>query len=112
MIKLDAVPPSVNALYRNVPGVGRVKTQKYEQWIRSTGFEVIAQRPKAIEGRYHLTIRAERTGKRRDLDNILKALNDLLVKVHIVEDDSKMESVTASWSDDVEGCEIELKEAA
>ena len=36
-------------------------------------------------------------GKRRDIDNIIKPISDLLVRMNIVSDDSEMVSVTARW---------------
>lgn len=83
------VPPSTNKLYANVPGKGRVKTSAYKAWIEQAGWEVKRQ-----------ALGKERFGKkkivvcysvpengRRDLDNYLKAMNDVLKTAGIIDDD-------------------------
>lgn len=100
-------PPSVNGLTFNVPGRGRVRTDRYRTWLRAAGNELMAQRPGRISGAYLLTIQVGRAAsKRRDLDNIAKASSDLLVTHRIVEDDSYAERVTVEWTDVVEGARL------
>ncbi len=92
------LPPSVNALYRNVPGRGRVKTPKYSAWIKSAGWEVISQRPAKLSGSYSVKYSLCRPdNRRRDAENYIKALSDLLVRLQIVEDDSRAVSTTVAW---------------
>lgn len=94
-------PPSVNSLYRNVPGRGRVKTDKYKDWLIKAGLIVSSQLKTndRIEGPYGLRMRAYRPDKRRrDLSNLLKATEDLLVALGVVEDDSLCQSIEAEWA--------------
>jgi len=56
------------------------------------------QTRKTVDGEYALHIRAVRSNKRRDLDNILKATSDLLVELRIVEDDSQCIALAAEWA--------------
>lgn len=92
-------PPSVNSLFRNAPGKGRVKTSLYKSWIHEAGWMVQAQRPRKITGTYHIKIELKRwTQGRCDVANYEKALSDLLVRQGVVEDDSKAESVTMAWT--------------
>jgi crossover junction endodeoxyribonuclease RusA len=100
-IHLPMLPPSVNSLYRNVPGRGRVKTDKYKDWLLEAGLIVNTQLKsnERIEGPYGLRLRAYRPDKRRrDLSNLLKATEDLLVALGVVEDDSLCQSIEAEWA--------------
>ena len=59
--------------------------------------------------RFDLVIRAKRPDKRkRDLDNILKALSDILVKCGVVEDDHLCESIHICWTTSGDPCEVEI----
>lgn len=81
-------PPSTNSLFRNVPGKGRVKTQRYLRWEVEAGWELKRQRVNAIPGPVHFSMIVERKGGRRDLDNTIKPVLDLLVSHQILADDS------------------------
>ena len=85
-------PPSVNALYRNVPGRGRVKTSRYKTWINAAGWDVRAQKPPPVPDSVAVNYSVPRPKDRRrhDLGNYEKALSDLLVLHEIIEDDSKI----------------------
>jgi Holliday junction resolvase RusA-like endonuclease len=106
-------PPSVNALYRNVPGRGRVKTERYKTWLRAAGNEVLAtplDRRVPIMGRFTLIVLAGRPDKRlRDLDNLLKATGDLLQAHGLIENDCLAESIYVAWSPTVEKRRIEVR---
>jgi crossover junction endodeoxyribonuclease RusA len=90
MIRLSLpYPPSVNGLYANIPGKGRVKTERYKTWINAAGWNVKAARPVKVAGPYTLEITLFQSDKRkRDIDNIIKPISDLLVEHQLVEDDS------------------------
>ncbi len=114
MISLSLpMPPPLSALYRNVSGRGRVKTERYKTWLRAAGNEVLAtpiDRRPPIVGRFTLTVLAGRPDKRtRDLDNLLKAVGDLLQAHGLVENDGLAESITVAWSRHVEKRRIEVK---
>ena len=94
-------PPSTNKLTRNVRGRGRVKTNAYEQWLRLAGWNVKYQKAPAIFGAYTLTISARKPDNRkRDIDNLIKPISDLLVSVGVVKDDQFCKRVTAEWLED------------
>lgn len=81
-------PPSANALFSNVPGKGRVKTAAYRSWLNVAGWDVVQQRQSPIKGEVALDILCEkRKGRRPDLGNMDKAIEDLLVKHALIEDD-------------------------
>lgn len=83
------VPPSTNALYANVPGKGRVKTQIYRRWIDAASWEAKVQ---LMEQRGHVPLLAAKVELRvwlppgLDIDNI-KAIGDLLQRLGVVAND-------------------------
>ena len=98
-------PVSVDAAWRNVPGHGRVKTKRYLAWEKEAGVEILRQRPiQPILGPFHLAIMATRPElkRKRDISNLIKLPEDLLVAFNIIEDDSFAQSVTIRWTDAVE----------
>jgi len=99
-ILLDGLPCSVNAMYRNVKGRGRVKSQRYNTWLNAVNWQVAAQKPEKVEGDIEVAIFCKKPDRRkRDVDNCIKAVLDLLVSNSLIEDDSKVQRVSAEWSD-------------
>lgn len=80
------LPPSTNKLFANVPGKGRIRTKAYKQWRHDAGWELKAQRPTPVAGNVAVAIHVPQS-MRGDVDNRLKALLDLLVAHHVIEDD-------------------------
>lgn len=98
MIQIELpLAPSVNALWR-ISGKRLYRTKQYKDWLEEAGWMVRQQTRKTVDGEYALHIRAVRSNKRRDLDNILKATSDLLVELRIVEDDSQCIALAAEWA--------------
>jgi len=89
--------PSVNALWR-ISGKRMYRTKQYKDWLEEAGWMIKQQNRSTIDGEYALHIRALRTNKRRDLDNIIKATSDLLVEMRVVEDDSQCVALAAEWA--------------
>lgn len=79
------VPPSTNNLFRG----RRFKTDTYKSWITAAGQLVNLQRKSPVSGRLAVRIEAP-LPKSRDLDN-LKAALDLLVTLHLIEDDNRID---------------------
>lgn len=102
MIRLTLpVPPSVNALYRNVNGRGRVKTKAYKLWLTQADMHLLAHRVTGdklmpIEGPCELQIRLPKI--RGDVSNRTKAAEDYLVSRRITGDDKNNRKVTI-WTD-------------
>ena len=98
MIQLP-LPPSTNNLFATVSRK-RVKSQAYTRWLSAAGWELKAQNPEPIKGRFHFTMVVYPPDKRRrDLDNLLKAPLDLLKTHGVIEDDSLAQSISVSWSE-------------
>src|SRR5262245_13038557 len=92
------IPISTNRLWR--AGRGRIfRSSAYDNWRKEAGYALKAQRPGRVEGEVEVSIALGRPDSRkRDLDNAAtKAIFDLLVAHEVIEDDSKVEKVTASW---------------
>lgn len=110
MIRIP-VPPSLNNMFTNVPGRGRVRVAAYKHWIAEAGYSILAQRPKKYTGDVTVSI-VIGPRQRGDLDNRIKPVLDLLTKMKIIEDDRKVVQITAEWSDFAQpGCEVEVTPA-
>jgi len=101
-------PPSVNSSNAIIPVFSkkagktvprRIKTRDFKTWIKEAGLLTNCQRLKPILGQVIVEIEVTRpsSGRRADIDNIIKHCLDLLVDHRLIADDSKVESVKASW---------------
>ena len=106
------MPPSTNALYRNAYGRGRVKTKRYEAWLRQADMSFLLQKRgiTPVHGPYHLHIWRPSDGI--DTDN-LKAVPDVLVRWHLVDADSPKfcRSVHIEVVDGLSELELEVRSA-
>lgn len=100
-------PPSVNRLFKNLPGRGRAKTKEYRDWVLEAAVELRGQRCKRISGPVVLVISVERDNKAADIDNRVKAIADFLVQPGLrkdarvrglIDDDSKVVGFCAAWA--------------
>lgn len=82
------VPPSTNALFRNLPGKGRVKTRAYADWRAYALTSLRQQRLPLVDGHIIVRMNVEMTGNRADLDNRVKAIFDVIVEARVIADDS------------------------
>jgi Holliday junction resolvase RusA-like endonuclease len=95
-----SMPPSVNQIWRSARVRGRLRVYRskaYRIWKASAGWEIRAQRPVPIAGWVRVTISLGMTKRRSDEDNRVKCCLDLLVQHGLLEDDSKVASVTSKW---------------
>lgn len=92
-------PPSVNSLYNGgMRSKRRFISSKYQDWIDVAGQRLAKQRVGKINGLTFVTYGFQRPDKRRrDVQNYLKAVTDLLVKRGIIEDDSLIQGEYAYW---------------
>lgn len=106
-ITFEGIPPSVNHIYRNVAGKGRVKSNRYRTWFNAVSWDVKTQRPQKVSGDVAISIicRKPNDTVRRDIDNCIKAVLDMLVANQLIDDDSKVAKVSAEWTkgDNVHG---------
>jgi crossover junction endodeoxyribonuclease RusA len=96
-IHLDLpIPPSANKLWRRA-GDRVHRSAEYMGWTKTAGWELLAQRPVSLPGSVKLVVRAGLPPRPRDLDNLLKALCDLLEEHGIVENDASVTDIDARW---------------
>jgi Holliday junction resolvase RusA-like endonuclease len=104
-------PPSTNNLFIN-GSKGRFRSQKYADWIAEAGWELQRQRPPKVIGPVDLVFHFQdgRDKRKRDVTNLIKAPEDLLVKHGIIEadDNTIVRSVAAYWADTAVGVEISI----
>jgi Holliday junction resolvase RusA-like endonuclease len=90
-------PTSCNRLWRRT-STGVHRAPAYATWFRAAGNELNAQHPGRIRGPYALTVSLGRPDRRRrDLDNTIKAISDLLVTNGVIDDDSEAVRITLQW---------------
>lgn len=108
-------PPSVNAMYRNVQGRGRVKSGLYKDWEEAAGHDLKRQNPKRHKGAVELTIYLQEPDnlRQKDCSNFAKATEDFLVKAGIIEGDghSIVRSCKQVWSSETRGCRVSIRPA-
>lgn len=78
------------------------------EWRRHAEWSILSQtKGKTVSGRYKLTVNLVRPDKRhRDLDNLFKAVSDVLVHMKVIEDDHLCERLEAGWVKTGPECEI------
>jgi hypothetical protein len=94
------IPPSVNNLFINVStgrisgtrAKARIKGFDYRRWLHDEGWALKLLRIEPVPGIVRVLIEAP-LHRRRDLDNALKPLLDLLVTMHIVENDNLIDDL-------------------
>ena len=103
------LPPSVNAMYRNVPGVGRVKTSDYKAWERKA-CAALTFASWDMPGRpYNVTLRFN-VNHQSDIDNRVKPVLDLLVKHKVIDGDQWVNALHIYRDRNIEGCVVEFGE--
>jgi Holliday junction resolvase RusA-like endonuclease len=112
-LELPIMPPSTNNLYCNVPGAGRVKTQRYRDWLNTCGMILRSQVTGRLGGRVDILIRLEDSHPTRDASNCIKPLEDLLVKVGAIANDNAkhVRKISAEWAP-IKGVEIQINRVA
>jgi hypothetical protein len=90
-------PPSVNELYKNVKGVGRVKAGLYDDFIRRGVASIRLQGVAALPGYVVAVFGVERMSITADIDNRLKSMLDTIVKAGVIEDDRFVTAIAVSW---------------
>jgi crossover junction endodeoxyribonuclease RusA len=103
------MPPSANAIWRSNRGHVH-KSAAYKAWLTVAGWQVRSQHPNKIEGPYKLSIEAVRPDKRRrDIDNLIKPVSDLLCSIGVIEDDCYCEKVSAEWITEGDGVTVRIE---
>lgn len=94
-------PPSANRLWRYVDARA-IKSAPYRAWLKEAALTIMAQRPKAIQGRFRLTAVVDAPDRRRrDVDNLAKPVIDSVAEARLIENDSLAKSIHFEWSDEI-----------
>lgn len=96
-------PPSVNALWRRVPGRKKpVISKPYRDWKRQAGAWVLVQRKflRSIKGPFSADVYVP-VGTRGDIDNRTKAAFDLLQDLGVIANDKHLTKLTVQRGGDV-----------
>lgn len=105
-------PPSVNNLFATV-GRKRVRSDRYRAWAKQAGEFITMQGRKHVQGHVSMHVALVRPDRRtRDLSNTLKALEDLLVDMAVIDDDSLIQRISVQWVPDGPPCVVLVQEAS
>jgi Holliday junction resolvase RusA-like endonuclease len=108
-------PPSTNNLFINTSR-GRIRSSKYDEWATEAGWELTRQRPAKSVGPVSLLFefQSNRDKRKRDITNLLKAPEDLLVKFGVIEadDNTIVKEIRARWNKDVVGVRVTVASAS
>lgn len=101
-------PPSVNDMFLNIVGRGRVKSQGYRAWLTEAGFALNVHRLKAVTGPVYIEIDLSNL-RQGDADNRTKPILDLLCAHGILPDDSKkyVKRVSIGW-ENISDCRVKI----
>lgn len=110
IFRLTVMPPSTNNLFINGTK-GRFISQRYATWMQEAHVDYLRQRPKPITGPVNITMEFQEQARKSDIDNRIKAPLDFLVKSGVIQadDNSIVRSISARWSDEVEGCRVTIE---
>ena len=91
----------MNRLWRISRNGGMHKSKVYQEWLAECRLLIYQGKVTPVLGSYRLVIEAVRPDKRRrDIDNLIKAVSDVLQDTGLVENDCLCEEVTAKWVKD------------
>lgn len=104
-------PPSVNRLWRAKKGGGVYRSAEYVNWKKAAAWELAVQvKSRSIQGRFKILIEAVAPDKRRrDIDNICKAILDVLVAARVIEDDHMCRDLHVRWVEGGPPVRIEIE---
>jgi hypothetical protein len=104
---LTGVPPSLNNMFVNGDN-GRIKSPGYLEWIQVSAMQLRRQAAWHVPGKTKVWIDFDRQQTGADLDNLIKAVLDLLVTYGRIEDDKNVIELHAMFDADSLGTEITI----
>lgn len=104
-------PPSANRMWRHV-GKKVLRSAEYERWRKECQTIIRAEtRGQCVAGPYAMTLQVGRPDRRRrDIDNLLKPVSDVMVLAGAVEDDCNCQQIEAAWKSSVTGVHVTIME--
>lgn len=106
ILNLD-MPPSVNRIWRNLDG-RTIRSRTYRTWLETAAYMIQLQRKGVcVSGNYAMEIKITRPDKRRrDLGNLLKAIEDACVLGGAITDDKHAQRIQLEWVDHGTGANV------
>lgn len=102
-------PPSMNRLWRSTKSGKHYRSPRYQTWFQAAGIEINRQRPGKVSGAFSVLLQLGRPDRRkRDLDNLMKPVLDLLQHYGVIDDDGLAQHVSIHWSDTIKGAHVVL----
>ena len=111
ILRLTALPPSVNAIWRHTRGGKMYRTASYMTFLRGEEWNLVPQlkAQHKFVGPVFITIAMRRPRSNADLDNRAKGTLDLLQHVKAIDDDKNVMGLNLYWSRDLpEGVAAEI----
>ena len=111
ILRLTALPPSVNAIWRHTRGGKMYRTTQYMGFLRAEEWNLVPQlkAQHKFVGPVFITIAMRRPRSNADLDNRAKGTLDLLQHVKAIDDDKNVMGLNLYWSRDLpEGVAAEI----
>ena len=97
IITVQSYPPSANNRLMPVrmgSGLRLVLSRVYREWKARAAGEIRAQNyGEVLRGDLQLTVWIQASGRRRDLDNILKCLQDAMQEAGVMHDDAQIKAL-------------------
>ena len=104
-------PPSVNRLWR-FSGPRMYRTKVYTEWADDAVRHLQQQQAPSSPIDYPVALElavGRPDARKRDIDNVNKAVLDLLEHVQILENDHHVHDLRSYWSDQVVGVQVIIK---
>jgi crossover junction endodeoxyribonuclease RusA len=101
------IPPSANNLFPSYGLRSRRKSPDYRRWLHDAGWAVKLQKVGPIAGLVRVLIEAP-LHRRRDVDNALKPLLDLLVAQSVIADDNLIDDLRIVRAGFGEACVVSI----
>ena len=75
------------------------RSAEYVNWSKAAAWEIASQiKTRSIQGPYKIRVEAVAPDKRRrDIDNLAKAISDVLVSAQVIEDDHLCRELHMMW---------------
>ena len=110
-LQLDALPPSVNAIWRHTKGGKTYRTREYMTWQNGEGWNIQKQMigQSRFTGPVYITLAMRRRRANQDGDNYQKGIFDLLEHLEVIDNDKNIMGCNWFWSPDLpEGVAAEV----
>lgn len=96
---ISTVPPSLNHAFFNLKKGGRAPTLHYKLWLEGALIELMQRPAWHVPGEVEVRLAFCRAQTRADLDNLTKAVLDMLVKAGRISDDRHVTRLVSEFQE-------------